>query len=348
MQSHTKLALLISIVVLAGSVSGDQISAPTSVKAVEGKKKFDQAIQALQKVGDDAAAAAKKQYVADLNRLLRSAMASATIGNANWAKAELARAEKGEYAPIEVSKVKLLAETREHFDRALDKAYVDLRPQVEAARRQYLSELEVCKKQSLSQAKDLEEANRIASEIQHVSQVDITSKEWVDLLASSHAIDWDQEKGPVNKKRVPQQDGSILLNGFCLYGRDFANGRIHARVRKISGQNLALMLRTSTSGWYGAYCNGGTSFGIGMFKDGRWTDFAGGVSKPYDGLAEMEFVASGQDLILLVGGQELIHVKDPSFTSGRAGILAMIQSQMADIRLKILDDAVAPPPAKVP
>ena len=177
---------------------------------------------------------------------------------------------------------------------------------------------------------------------------DITSNEWVNLLAASHAADWDQDKDPRARKMTMQPDGSILVTGYTYYGRDFAVARIHARVRKTGGQNLVLALRVSAAGQYAAWSNGDTSFGIGVNREGRWTELAGGVSKPYTGLAEVEFSAVGQELTLRVGGDVVVKVNDASFARGRAGIGALGQGQMADLRLRVLDGLKIPPPTTQP
>jgi hypothetical protein len=65
-------------------------------------------------------------------------------------------------------------------------------------------------------------------------------------------------------------------------------------------------------------------------------------------MADIEFSVVGQDLVLTVEGEELIHVKDASLKRGGA-ILGTFgpnaHAQVADLRLQVLDGVADAPAA---
>jgi hypothetical protein len=170
--------------------------------------------------------------------------------------------------------------------------------------------------------------------------------EWIDMLADAHRAEWVLGK---TATITPQRDGSAIVGGRCVFNADFADGRIRGRARKISGQSLSLCLRNSDAGCYNAFCYGGRSFGIGVaLKNARWKVLGAAQSKPYTGMADIEFSVVGQDLVLTVEGEELIHVKDASLKRGGA-ILGTFgpnaHAQVADLRLQVLDGVADAPAA---
>jgi hypothetical protein len=84
------------------------------------------------------------------------------------------------------------------------------------------------------------------------------------------------------------------------------------------------------------------------FKNRRWQDLGVAQSKPYAGLADVEFSAVGHDLVLEVEGEVLIHVKDASLDRGKVAIGTVgpnSQARMADLRLQVLDGTADAPAA---
>jgi hypothetical protein len=135
------------------------------------------------------------------------------------------------------------------------------------------------------------------------------------------------------KEDVQGQTGVNFVNGTLeittfqrlfvpsVQGQDMA---IRARVKKVGGQNLGLILRSTTAGWrYTAYFDGDKVFGMGQHKPG-FVNFIGvATPKSYTDFFELTFAASGDTLAVFVDGEQIMEYRDPRPESGGAGITAL-------------------------
>jgi len=134
-----------------------------------------------------------------------------------------------------------------------------------------------------------------------------------------------------------------------LWGDQMGDATIQASVRKVSGQNLSLILRRTgkspKASNYAAWFNGGAGFGIGDNVDGKWTDLATvKAPKPYNDFFTMQFSAIGEQLILSVNGEEILRASDGKLKTGCVGIATRGgMSQFKDIQLRVIDPATLVP-----
>ncbi len=99
---------------------------------------------------------------------------------------------------------------------------------------------------------------------------------------------------------------------------------IRAKVKKVSGQSLALRLRSSADGYYCAWFNGGNWFGIGKGVQGGFQDLATKRhSQGFDDcFFDFEFRAIGNKLSIYANGQLVVEARDTDFSMGSLGISA--------------------------
>ncbi len=159
---------------------------------------------------------------------------------------------------------------------------------------------------------------------------------WVPLLTSpNELVGWENVS-----EKVKYSNGLIELNDRTIQYPVVAKDMIiRAKVKKMSGQNLSLRVRKSDQGNYGAWFNGGGSFGIGKSVAGKgWKDLKK-YSAPhnYNQGFEFAFAAVGDTLTILINRQPVMEVRDPTFTEGSPGLSACKGTSLfRDVEIQIL------------
>ena len=140
---------------------------------------------------------------------------------------------------------------------------------------------------------------------------------------------------PANKDLIPVLKSPDQLVGWDLRGARYANGvldipdkqsalypvvasdiAIRARIKRRSGDHIAIYLRNSSKGRYGATFNG-RSFVLGKQVGGKWTNMVGvNLPRSYDDFVDVEFAAMGNTLTLVVNGVPQLLARDSTFTEG--------------------------------
>lgn len=147
---------------------------PTTVPTPESKarQKFDDTVARADKACNDAIGGARSVYLEGLQQALDAAMNSANLEDAKWARDEITRIKAGKPATQERAKATGSASAQIRFARAAEKAMDDRKRALELARRQYITDLESAKRAALSESKNLDEATRIAGEIERVKAME--------------------------------------------------------------------------------------------------------------------------------------------------------------------------------
>lgn len=162
------LGLLLGVVLLA-SIARGQATAPASeANAAQAKQKYDDAVAKADENQSLAVGAAREPYLEALRAAYKSAMADAKLELATWCKTEIESVEAGNPASAERAKLYVVAKAQEAFTRATERAGTDRLRAAEAARKQYIVDLEAAKRVTMAQSGDLEEASRISKEIERV------------------------------------------------------------------------------------------------------------------------------------------------------------------------------------
>jgi hypothetical protein len=122
------------------------------------------------------------------------------------------------------------------------------------------------------------------------------------------------------------------------------NVALRARVRKVSGQNVSLRI-----GPYMGWFNGGNSFGIGRFRDRKYTDLSAGRSaRNWEGFVDMELRMVGSQVVLLAGGAVVAQAQSAPPEGEAAvrigalrgiGVFATIQAKALDSKDQIAGDS---------
>jgi hypothetical protein len=103
---------------------------------------------------------------------------------------------------------------------------------------------------------------------------------------------------------------------------------IRARVKKVSGQNLGLFLRSDEKApvkWgYAAWFNGGNWIGIMKWSEGQQVDLRQWRAPTnFDDYFEFAFSAVGEMLTIYADGKRIGEVRDPDYRPGFLAIKAM-------------------------
>ena len=165
----------------------------------------------------------------------------------------------------------------------------------------------------------------------------VATGKWVRLVDSNTVLS--------DPERMKFENGILELNSTKMVfpkisARDVI---VRAKVRKVSGQNLGIYLRSAAEGGYGAWFAGsdygGDFFGLGIGRP--WKDLANShIARRFeaDEFFEMAFAAIGHTLTLYVDGTKVIAVKDNELASGCLRLSALNgRSLFKDVEYQILD-----------
>ncbi|MCX5661907.1 MAG: NPCBM/NEW2 domain-containing protein [Planctomycetota bacterium] len=178
----------------------------------------------------EAVAAAREAYIASLQQALDVAMSAANLEDAKWAKSEIERIKAGEAASAEKPKLSMAAAAQTRFARAGEKSQEDRKRSLEAARRQYLIELEAAKRTALSVAKDLEEAGRIAAEIERSKVMEFAQAEPGAAAAAGNAASpasaAERKPGKINLLKLVDLERDPVMYGIWKWEKEglFSDG----------------------------------------------------------------------------------------------------------------------------
>jgi hypothetical protein len=159
---------------------------------------------------------------------------------------------------------------------------------------------------------------------------------WVPLLTSPNKlVGWQG----VNEK-VKYSNGVIELNNtnitYPVTAKDMV---IRAKVKKLSGQHLALYVRQSEKGCYVA-CGGGDGFSIGKTVSGKWVPLKKvAKQEKYDDGFKFSFAAIGDKLTVFVNRQPVIEIHDSTLTEGQVKLQAYKSTSLfRDVEIQISKD----------
>ena len=107
---------------------------------------------------------------------------------------------------------------------------------------------------------------------------------------------------------------------FDITARDVA---VRVRLKKVSGQNCSVTLRSKSGLGYVGWFNGGRSFGIGKHSGG-YSDLRGGSSgQNFSDYFDLEFSAEAERLTLQAEGKTVVAVESGSIKEpGRVTVSA--------------------------
>lgn len=207
------IALILSLATLASAEPANEI--PTSPGAVAARKKLDGAIAKADKAYLDACTAARDIYVASLQQALDAAMKGTKPDEGQWLKAEIELA-KGGKAPVgDKPPVTTVMPAQTRCLRSLDKAVDDRKRVVEGARKQYMTDLEPVKRTAMNEMKDLDEASRVAGEIERAKVMEF------DLpIAGNTNIGPEKKPDKVNVLRLIDLDRDPVMFGSFTWEKD--------------------------------------------------------------------------------------------------------------------------------
>jgi hypothetical protein len=156
---------------------------------------------------------------------------------------------------------------------------------------------------------------------------------WFPLLTSpDELVGWEEVENGVRYRNRTLETQKVRIV-YPVVTRDVS---IRAKAKKVAGQNIGLNLRKSDKGYYGAWFNGGSRFGIGKSADGKWSDLKSGNSpQACDGFFEFGFSAIGDTLTLFVNGQPVVQTRDTSHTEGIVQVGGVGSGVFTDIELFI-------------
>jgi hypothetical protein len=142
-----------------------------------------------------------------------------------------------------------------------------------------------------------------------------------------------------------QNDGTLRLDSALLgFNLSCTNVVISARVRKMSGQNCFIAVRSDKRSGQElrdclAWFNGGNSFGIGKTGEGEFKNLVSNRSQDrYDGFFQMEFRAEGKNLTLKANDRTICEAADTSIIKGQFVVVALNGvSLFESIKARVLD-----------
>jgi formylglycine-generating enzyme required for sulfatase activity len=164
---------------------------------------------------------------------------------------------------------------------------------------------------------------------------------WVPVLRSEEDLaEW---KGHSAAQATYTAEGmeldSATHEAVVAYPDSRPDTAIRARVKKISGQNLSLWLRSSPAGYSAAWFNSGNDFGVGVRVAGQpFRDLARvKTAESFSDFFDFEFATVGNQLLVFVNGCLVIKADDPSVVQGMPGIVANLgKSLFQDVQIKVL------------
>ncbi|MBI5760743.1 MAG: SUMF1/EgtB/PvdO family nonheme iron enzyme [Planctomycetales bacterium] len=164
----------------------------------------------------------------------------------------------------------------------------------------------------------------------------LATGKWVRLIDSTTVL--------TDPKQMKLKDGILELDRKYLefpniIARDVI---VRAQVRKLSGLNLGIQLRSTQGvGYYGGWYNAGDDFGIGKSSKTRWGDLQGGridrEFKPGD-FVEMTVSVVGDSFALYIDGRQMYSFQDKELERGMVSFRATNgKSLFKDVEYQILD-----------
>ena len=182
----------------------------------------------------------------------------------------------------------------------------------------------------------------------------VTNGNDYDSIATGKWIDVFKKHPPkIDGAKVKFKDGILELNDSHLSLPQFTgrNMIVRARVKKLSGQNVGLLLRAinGESGRFNDYkiwMNSPTSrVGIGQIVKEDWKPLVALETPPFtavldsDGFVELAFSAINDQLTGYLDGEKIVNISDSTLTSGMAGVSTNIgRGQFKNVQVMLLDD----------
>jgi sugar lactone lactonase YvrE len=169
---------------------------------------------------------------------------------------------------------------------------------------------------------------------------------WIVLFDGKRLYGCTPSPGDLDSGKVSlQNDGTLRLDSTGLDFRlSCTNAVISARVRKMSGQNCYIAVRSNQRRGqelddYEAWFNGGNFFGIGKTGEGKYKDLVGDHSKDsYGGFFQMEFRSEGENLTLKANDRTICEAADTSLIRGQFSVGAFKGvSLFESIKARVLD-----------
>ncbi len=147
---------------------------------------------------------------------------------------------------------------------------------------------------------------------------------------------------PVLEKEMALRDQRVLIPD-----QEASDVIIRARVKKVTGQNLALALRRDKEPrpmrGYGAWFNGGNWFGILKWSDGLKDLGQWRAPTNFDDFFEFAFSAVGEMLTIYADGKRIGQVRDPDYRLGSLSVGALLgKSWFQDVEIMILEKPSLP------
>ncbi|MCX5660524.1 MAG: hypothetical protein NTW19_12495 [Planctomycetota bacterium] len=207
------LAFLISLHVALIAQAEPTAEGPTSAPALAARKKLDGVVAKADQARNVFVASAREAYLASLQQVLDAALKAASLEDAKWTKAEIERMKAGESMSGEKPKLPMAAAAQNRFARANERAQEDRKRTLDAARRQYVFDLEAAKRAALSEAKDIEEANRIVGEIERANVMEFGQTSAVPVGNAVQVVPADQKPGKINLLKLVDLDRDLVLYG---------------------------------------------------------------------------------------------------------------------------------------
>jgi hypothetical protein len=174
---------------------------------------------------------------------------------------------------------------------------------------------------------------------------------WVPILAATGES--VVSKGALFKGGILEvKDGKAVDR--AVQGKDMI---VRAKVKKVSGRNVALLARQNTSNpldgnRYAAWFIDNNRFGVGKIESGKWTNLreqsVPEQAKVRDGeFFEFAFAVVGGTLTVYVNGKRILEVRDEAVLPGlgAAGVATdWCVGQFKDIEVQVLQPAAKPAP----
>lgn len=153
-----------------------------------------------------------------------------------------------------------------------------------------------------------EEPPVAASELKFAPVPKVVLGEWITLYENGTLFGCDTKHASFQPELISLKDGALALNStsipFDIKGRDIA---IRATAKKLGGQNLSLRCRVNGDEKYSFWFNGGTKFGCGAGKDGKYKDLtsAQSISQHID-FFELDLTVTGRSIKGTAAGETLL------------------------------------------
>lgn len=151
-----------------GETPGEAGAAVAVSPTDKARLRFNDAVAKADKVCNEALATASATYLEGLQQAMDAAMKAANIEEAKFVRDETERVKAGKAPSLKRSDASMTASAQSRYSRASEKALDDRRRALELARRQFVTELESSKRAALTESKNLDEATRIAAELERV------------------------------------------------------------------------------------------------------------------------------------------------------------------------------------